>query len=354
MSNPSLRDVAAQAGVSAMTASRVVRGLAVVKPATAERVRQAITELGYRPDPLLSVLAGRRKRKGNSVVGASVAVVTPGSDDKVWRDKPGFRSTVYGAVETARSLGYGVEFALGGDTVKSWERVLGMLFARGVRGLLIPPVQIVVPAGIDWSSFTGVNVGFGVRRTGFDTVRHDNYQMTTLALEVLAQRGFQRIGVLLTQDEVRTQYRVGGATMASGTWGAVKGKVVQTLMLDQPLMQLTDDSRWQFLEWVRTSRPEVVVSLYAHRLRNWLTGAGIRVPQDVGLVGLNIEADRQNSRFAGVAIKPGQVGAAAAELLHSMILRGQTGRPDARQTLYLDGFWQDGPSIRHSGSADVC
>lgn len=346
MSNASLRDVAARAGVSAMTASRVVRGLAGVSPDTEERVRRAIVELGYRPDPFLSVLAGRRKGKGKSVVGASVAVVTPGSDDQVWRDKKGFRSTVYGAVETAESLGYGVEFALGGDTVKSWERVLGMLYARGVRGLLIPPVQIVVPEGIDWSSFTGVNVGFGVRRTGFDTVRHDNYQMTTLALEVLVQRGAQRIGVLLTQDEARTQHRVGGATMASGTWGLAAGKVVQTLMLDQPLMRLTDDSRQQFLDWVRTSRPEVIVTLYAHRMYNWLTEAGIRVPQDVGVVGLNLDADQKTNRFAGVAIRSRQVGAAAAELLHSMILRGRTGKPEARQVLYLEGFWQDGFSIR--------
>ncbi len=349
-SSPSLRDVAAHAGVSAMTASRVVRGLKGVKPATAERVRKAIEALGYRPDPLLAALAGRRKRKGSSATSVSVAVVTPGTNDRVWRDNRGFQSTVSAAVETAASLGYGVEFALGGDTVKSWKQVLRMLFERGVVGVFIPPVQIRVPEGIDWSPFSGVNLGFGVRRTGFDTVRHDNYQMTTLALEVLLNRGYQRIGVVLSRSEARTDYRVGGAAMALGTWGAAVDKMVPPMMLDQPAVLLTDDSRRKFLAWLGTVRPDVIVSLHADILLGWLSEAGIRVPEDLEVVGLNLDADWKPPRMAGVAISPRRVGTAAAELLHSMILRGRTGRPDAKQILCLDGFWQDGPSIRTIGS----
>ncbi|MBT64165.1 MAG: hypothetical protein CML13_13250 [Puniceicoccaceae bacterium] len=343
---PSLRDVAVHAGVSAMTASRVVRGLKGVKPATAERVHQAIEALGYRPDPLLTALAGRRKRKGHQVTSVSVALVTPGSDERVWRDLRGFHATVSAALETAQSFGYGVEFALGGDTVKSWERVLRMLFLRGVVGVFIPPVQIRVPEGINWSPFSGVNLGFGVRRTGFDTVRHDNYQMTTLALDVLVSRGYRKIGVVLSGSEVRTDYRVGGAVLALGAWGAGGETIVPPLMLDQPAALLTDDWRRKFLTWVRTVGPDVIVSLHADILLGWLAKAGVRVPADLEVVGLNLDADQKPPRLAGVAISPRRVGAAAAEQLHSMILRGRTGRPDAKLILCLDGTWQEGPSMR--------
>lgn len=340
-----MRDVADRVGVSAMTVSRVVRGEGRVKPDTAKRVREAIAELGYRPDPLLSVLTGRRKQKGRNVSSASLAVVTPGTDDRLWRDIGDFRATMEGAIETAQTLGYGMEFAFGGESLKSWEQVLRVLLARGVRGLLLPPVQVAVPPGIDWSAFSCVNVGFGVRGSGFHTVRHDNFQMTALALDVLARRGFLRIGVVLTASEVRTHYRVGGAALASSAWGAASGKMCSPLMFDQMAPNLTDSAPREFLAWLRSERPQVIVSLHATRLRRWLNWAGIQVPEEVGLVGLNLNGDLETRDMAGIAISPSQVGAAAADFLHSMILRGETGQPVTRKILALDGVWKDGSSL---------
>ncbi len=46
-----IREVAARAGVSYMTVSRVVRGEAAVRPETRQRVQGAIDELGYQPSP---------------------------------------------------------------------------------------------------------------------------------------------------------------------------------------------------------------------------------------------------------------------------------------------------------------
>ena len=51
----SMADVAARAGVSHQTVSRVVNGHPSVAAHTRERVEQAIAELGYRPN-----LAARR------------------------------------------------------------------------------------------------------------------------------------------------------------------------------------------------------------------------------------------------------------------------------------------------------
>ena len=46
-----IREVAARAGVSYMTVSRVVRGEASVRPETRDRVQQAINDLDYQPSP---------------------------------------------------------------------------------------------------------------------------------------------------------------------------------------------------------------------------------------------------------------------------------------------------------------
>ena len=66
-----LRDVAALAGVSAMTVSNVVNGREhKVSPATRERVRGAIETLGYVPNAQARALAGSSSRIIALVYGA--------------------------------------------------------------------------------------------------------------------------------------------------------------------------------------------------------------------------------------------------------------------------------------------
>lgn len=59
-SNPTLKSIAALAGVSYATVSRVVNASGYVAPATAERVRAIIDELGYAPNGHARVLLGRQ------------------------------------------------------------------------------------------------------------------------------------------------------------------------------------------------------------------------------------------------------------------------------------------------------
>ena len=55
-----MADVAAAAGVSAMTVSRALSGKRTVDPALVERVHQVSQKLGYVPDPAARALASHR------------------------------------------------------------------------------------------------------------------------------------------------------------------------------------------------------------------------------------------------------------------------------------------------------
>lgn len=59
---PVMSDVAARAGVSHQTVSRVLNSPDLVRPATRARVRRAIEELGYRPNLSARALATKRTR----------------------------------------------------------------------------------------------------------------------------------------------------------------------------------------------------------------------------------------------------------------------------------------------------
>ena len=55
---PTISDVAARAGVSPMTVSRVINGEQRVRPETRQRVQECIAELNYQPSSAARALAG--------------------------------------------------------------------------------------------------------------------------------------------------------------------------------------------------------------------------------------------------------------------------------------------------------
>jgi len=73
-----LRDVAQRAGVSTMTASKVMRGAGSISEKTRQNVRQAAHELGYLPNSLAGSLSSRKSRM--------VAVIIPSIADVVFSE----------------------------------------------------------------------------------------------------------------------------------------------------------------------------------------------------------------------------------------------------------------------------
>ena len=70
---PRLDDVAAAVGVSSATVSLVLRGVAGPSATTRERVLEAASRLGYRPDRAASLLASRRSR----LIGVVMEIANP-------------------------------------------------------------------------------------------------------------------------------------------------------------------------------------------------------------------------------------------------------------------------------------
>lgn len=91
MTRPRIEDVAARAGTSAITVSRVLRAPAKVAPATRARVAAAIEALGYIPNLAASSLASRR----SGIVG----LLVPTIDNSI------FAATVEGLTDALAAAG---------------------------------------------------------------------------------------------------------------------------------------------------------------------------------------------------------------------------------------------------------
>ncbi|WP_114908175.1 LacI family DNA-binding transcriptional regulator [Ornithinimicrobium murale] len=101
---PTLEDVAARAGVSRATASRVINADPRVRDAARAAVSAAVSELGYRPN--------RAARRLVTRAADSIAVVVPESDERVFSD-PFFSGTLKGVTRAIGSLPMQVVLVMG-------------------------------------------------------------------------------------------------------------------------------------------------------------------------------------------------------------------------------------------------
>lgn len=185
---PTIRDVAAAAGVSAQTVSRAINNHPDVSPETLERVQEVIRQIGYEPNMLARGLTqGRSHQLG--LVGYGLDYLGP--------------SRIIAAVErTAAEMGYGISLTLilEPETVDA-EPVLSGLRARQVDGIIwtIPEVG----DNRAWARTKGVDgrgpvilVGGMSGRSYLPSTLIDNEAIGRLATRHLIAGGARHVGTV--------------------------------------------------------------------------------------------------------------------------------------------------------------
>ncbi len=118
-----MADVAARAGVSKTTVSRVLNGKGELDPATAARVRQVIAELGYVPSAgAVSLARGRTRVLGMLVPSFS------------W---PWIGEVLQGVADAVEQKGYGLLLFSCGKGEASIQRFASQASAKSFDGLLV-------------------------------------------------------------------------------------------------------------------------------------------------------------------------------------------------------------------------
>ncbi len=206
---PTMKDVAAHAGVGLKTVSRVVNGEPGVLPSTAALVRRAIDELGFRRND-----SARQLRTGRT---AGIGLVLEDVADP-------FYSLLNGAVEeVARAHGSLLFSASSEDDPRREAELALALCSRRVDGL------IVVPAAEDHSYLApelaaGLAIVFAdrpPRNLAADTVLVDNAEGARSGVAHLLAHGHRRIGYIGDSPRIYTSaQRLSGYRAAMADAGA--------------------------------------------------------------------------------------------------------------------------------------
>jgi len=216
--SPSMADVAALAGVSHQTVSRVLNSPERVRPTTLERVQRAIAELGYRPNLAARALASQHSGL-IGVMATSLGYYGPAS-------------TLAAVEEAARAAGYATLVGLLAGTARDEvEPLVESFLARAVEGIVViaPHEGVVAAAARAAASVPTVLVADGAPpHPGCHIVAVDQARGARAATEHLLALGCRRIAhVSGPEDWFDARRRREGWASALDAAGVPRGPLLQ-------------------------------------------------------------------------------------------------------------------------------
>lgn len=269
---PNIRQVATAAGVSHMTVSRVLNGHPNIRASTRSRVLQVIDELGYRPNSAARALATQRTRRIGVVVESAVEY--------------GPLSTVRAIEYAAREAGYSTSsLALSDGDRISPEEAVRRLGALGVDALcVIGPRSSSVTALRRIEIPVPVLVVKAEPDPVFLTVAVDQSSGATMAVDHLAELGHRDVlHIAGPLDWLDARARERAFHSRTRAWS----------MRERPIVvgDWTADFGYEFARGV-AGVPEYTAVFVANDemalgVVHGFHDAGIRVPQDVSIVGFD-------------------------------------------------------------------
>jgi LacI family transcriptional regulator len=280
-----LYDVARRAGVSTATVSRVLHGQNLVRDTTRARVQQAIEDLGYIPDGAAQSLSRRRKE----VIGLICCERPMHPEDVENRSMTYLDEMLRGVEHGVSAMDWSLLITFyNGHTTTNLRRILAM--SGKVDGILISEGSFPVRLMERLASRVPVTIMAGSPdEPDFDVVTADN-----LAGEAAV------VSHLITEHGVRTLYHVAGPSDAPDA--AQRGLGLVRVLQDHPGTRLTGATRGSFnvetglvageriLAEARGELPDAVVAAndqMAIGVLRALTRAGVRVPDEVAVVGFD-------------------------------------------------------------------
>jgi LacI family transcriptional regulator len=284
----SVKEVAAEAGVSVGTVSNVLNRPEVVSERTVAKVTAAIERLGFvRNDAARQLRAGHSRNFG--------LVVLDGRN-------PFFMDVTQGAQHRALENGYTVLMGSSDNSLTTEQQLLDLFDEQRVAGVLISPMHSDLSRlwKIREAGTPVVLVDRGSGDRSFSSVSVNDVEGGRIAVQHLVDLGRKKIAFVGgPQSIVQVQHRLEGAqSVIAGTAG--------TVLQHMPTRQLTvlegRAAGERILAMDPAERPDGVFAandlLALGILQALVMSGSLRVPQDIALVGYD------NIDFAESAVVP--------------------------------------------------
>jgi DNA-binding LacI/PurR family transcriptional regulator len=327
----SMADLARHLGLSVATVSRALRHHPAIPVATCEKVRRAADQLNYRPNPLVSALMSQlRQRQPRSPVNLACLYEEESAGNLVQAEL----TMVRGFVGEAARLGYHADAERWPLDDRDETALARQWRSRNVRGVFLLNVRAGRGLDLPWEDFSWVVAGNMGGAPVLHRVGNEIYQLMKLALRESLRLGCRRPGLAVPiVGERRQGLRWAGAFC--GNWfDLLPGG-------GEPLLFRGEWTETSFRRWLLGTKPDAVLAL-TDDVFEWIERA--QMPIRSRPRPLHLAVNTTAFPVAGVAQDFGAVGAAAAQMLDSLLRRNERGVPALPTVLTVEGRWQEARS----------
>jgi DNA-binding LacI/PurR family transcriptional regulator len=297
--------------VSKSLVSMVTRGEHGVSPTSRQAILDAIEELGYRPNLMARSLVQRQSR----IIGVMLSDLR----------NPFFGSVVAGVQSRARELGYQVLFNTGERDPNLEESAIESLLQLRVDGLILasPRIDDAVIARAA-TTVPVVLINREIDSNVADSVNNDNVYGVRLAIEHLAGLGHRRIAFISGGAGAAARARADGYRRAMGDLGLADHILVAE-------GSHTEEGGERGARELLTQHPLPTAIFASNDLcavgaMNALDEAGVRIPQDISLIGFDNTtlAALSHISLSSIHQPGGDMGRAAVDRLTERITSART------------------------------
>ena len=307
-----LNDVAQKAGVSAMTASRALRGERRVAPELVLRVKQASEALGYVPDPAARALASSRS--------GHVGILIPSLTNELFVD------LLEQAHVVLRGAGYQVLFGISHYDAQEEEALLREQLMQRPAGLLLTGLS-QTPKAREMLKKAKIPCVYMMETTDEADMYSVGFSQEAAAVhlvEHLLQRGRKRIAFAAAQLDPRTLQRMAGWRTALEQAGLFDERLLYT---DRTPSSIGLGA--QMLQHIVQSDASVDAIFFcnddlAQGALLSARGLGIAIPERLSVVGFNdVSASRHMTPpLTTIRTPRAEIGQQAAQVL-LQLLKGE-------------------------------
>jgi len=323
-------------GFSPSTISRALKDDPRIGAETRGKVRSMAGKLGYRPNPLVSALMAVRKKRGATAVG-TVALVTDYHGTGGWRSKDVCLWEYSGICGRAAELGYQVEEFPMANFRHDGNLLVKALVTRGIRGVLLgfSRDRPAGGAGFNLDAFTVAGLSTYFREVSVDRANFHGFHNVQLALAEMRAAGYRRTGLVVPEFN----NRISGYLWSGGAldWQTRQAKADRCA----PFIPTAGEEEKEFAKWLKQEKPDSLL-VYKLPVKSWLSKAGLRVTEDIGL-GYLYRTGEEMKLWPGIDGNLQAVGAAAFDLIVEGLHTNRSGAPADPKDVLIKGTWRAGP-----------
>lgn len=334
----SLQQLAETLGYAKSTVSMALRDDARVASKTRLLIQAEAARLGYAPDADLACLMAQIQGRKKKTYQANIAVLS------FWGERPAHIATE-GCRARAGDLGYNIDLIDPVGTPGAERDLRQVLRARGIRAAIFlgwpqnaPLARLRSLARVS-TGLPCVVVNACPQNLTVHSVMTDAFAALRRTFACMMEMGYRRPALFISSAlDVSLGHTYTGAFLAMQQQElAASDRLAPQAFTAATVTHLAD--------YLREQQPDCLLC-HDPLLLAAVRKSGLRVPEDIGYISLDLDADQRQPGLAGIDQQHRLLGASAVDVVVAQILRAEPGDAAHQKSLLIEGAWSPGTTIQ--------